>query len=248
MKLQFISGRPITTTDFHAAKPLGMNGQLVLENWHILYELLKNNIGLECATLLLEPQVDRERGEVDWYIPAETQKLPQKNSSRQDILKEAHSYIQQGQQLAQSLLKSSDLSQRQKGQLLLQALQYPDEDSIIATPYGPALIGWGHEPNHILPKDAVLAAKGQATNPSLMAILPPPHLLLNNKLSLGRIWPWLASLLLLFVLLLIPWWTGIIPIEYCRYYWLGPLILLILLLFIIGIMARNRKSSSALSS
>lgn len=240
MKIQFIPGKPIATTNFNQAKPLGVNGQLVLENWRVLYDLLKNKVGPECAALLLEPQLDRGRGEVDWYLPADCQTLPVQSLSKEENLQKAHVYLEQGQQLAHHLLNSSEPAQRQKGRLLLEALQFPNEDSIIATPYGPALIEWGHESNQVLSTEEVISAKGKDSNKRVMIIVPPPASPFKNQITFKNIWPWIVSILILFLLLLLPWWQGLIPIvNYCRYYWLIPFILLLLTLPIIALLFRN---------
>ncbi len=240
MKLQFISGKPITTTNFSEAKPLGINGQFVLENWHILYELLKNNISPECASLLLEPQVDRGRGVIDWYLPDENTKLPLKQLSREEALQRVNYYIAQGQKFANNLLNSSEVALQQKGQLLLEALQFPNENAIIITPYGPALIQWGHEKSKVSSKSEIVTAKGKEVDQNRMVILPPPISPFKYAVLLKNTWPWLASIFLLILLMLLPWWEGIIPIDYCRYYWLGPIIIFILLLPILGFLIKNR--------
>lgn len=246
MKLQFILGRPIVTTNFNKAKPLGMNGQLILENWHILYDLLKKNVGPECAALLLEPQLDRGRGEVDWYLPVDSQNLPVKHLSKEENLKEAYDYIEEGKKYAQYLINSPDSLQKQKGKLLLDALQFPNDEFIIATPHGPAILEWGHESNQPYSKKEVLSAKGKERNMKVMTILPPPVSPFNNRIENKNFWPWITSGLILLLLMILPWWKGIISINYCRYYWLLPLVLFFLTLLVVGVILKKQNDLHSL--
>lgn len=238
MKYQFIAGKPVTTTNFKSVQPLGVGGQLVLEQWEALYQILKYEISPQCAGLLLEPVIDRQRGEVDWYIPSDLQSAKASSVSRQALLQKARYFVAQGKQLAQRMVQSSDVVQRQKGALLEQALSYPSEDYIIETPYGPALIAWGHQSSDGEQQAAVVSAKGDQQGIKSMSILPPPILPVKNQNVLSY-WPWLLGLLLLILMIALPWWGGIIPIQYCQYYWLAPLILLLILLPIIGFFIRN---------
>ncbi|MDI2113695.1 hypothetical protein [Commensalibacter nepenthis] len=238
MKLQFISGKPVTTTNFNAVQPLGVGGQLVLEQWEGVYQILKHELSPQCAGLLLEPVIDRQRGEVDWYIPADLRSMTIASVSRDVLLQNAHRFIAQAKQLAQRMVQSSDVVQRQKGALLEQALSYPTDDYIIETPYGPALVAWGHQSNDTENKAAFVSAKGNQQHYKSMSILPAPTLV-NNKQGIISYWPWLLGGLLLLLLVLLPWWEGLIPVQYCRYYWFGPLIILLLLIPLIAIAARN---------
>lgn len=239
MNYQFIAGKPVTTTNFKSVQPLGVGGQLVLEQWEALYQILKHEISPQCAGLLLEPVIDRQRGEVDWYIPSDLQFVKSPSITRQALLQKAHHFIAQGKQLAQRMAQSSDVVQRQKGALLEQALSYPSNDYIIETPYGPALIAWGHQSSESdVQQVAVVAAKGDQQGIKSTLILPPPTLPVKQQGFLCY-WPWLLGLLLLIIMLVLPWWEGIIPVQYCRYYWLAPLILLLILLPLIGFFVRN---------
>lgn len=242
MKLQFVPGKPITTTDFQSAQPLGVGGQLVLESWNVLYEILKHGVGLQCAGLLLEPVIDWPRGEVDWYLPSD-QPLTTVNTSRDVLLKQAHELILQARELAQQMIASVELSQKQKGELLSQALNYPNEESIIATPYGPAIIAWGHESKVFVKKNTIIAAKGNNIVKETMVILPPPQLF-SDKETRFNFWPWFMGLFLLFLLMFLPWWEGLIPMNYCRYYWLGSLVLLLIFLPILCLLIRNHYLSA----
>lgn len=244
MKYQFITGKPVTTTNFKSVQPLGVGGQLVLEQWEVLYQILKHEISPQCAGLLLEPVIDRQRGEVDWYIPSDLQSVKTTSVSRQVLLEKAYRLIAQGKQLAQSMIQSSDIVQRQKGALLDQALSYPSEDYIIETPYGPALIAWGHQSSGENKQQAAfVAAKGDQQGVKSMSIVPPPILPVKNQ-GLLSYWPWLLGLLLLILMLVLPWWEGIIPVQYCQYYWLAPLILLLVLIPVIGFLVRNHFISA----
>ncbi|EUK18886.1 hypothetical protein [Commensalibacter papalotli (ex Servin-Garciduenas et al. 2014)] len=239
MTYQFIAGKPVTTTNFKSVQPLGVGGQLVLEQWEALYQILKYEISPQCAGLLLEPVIDRQRGEVDWYIPSDLQSAKTSPVSRQDLLQKADRFIAQARQLAKKMANSSDMVQRQKGALLEQALSYPSKDYIIETPYGPALIAWGHQSSESdVQHVAVVAAKGDQQGIKSTLILPPPILLIKQQ-GLLSYWPWLMGLLLLILMIILPWWEGIIPVQYCRYYWLAPLILLLILLPLIGLFVRN---------
>lgn len=243
MTYQFIAGKPVTTTNFKVVQPLGVGGQLVLEQWEVLYQILKHEVSPQCAGLLLEPVIDRQRGEVDWYIPSDLQSVTTPSVSRQAVLQKAHNLIAQGKQLVQRLAQSSDVVQRQKGALLEQALSYPSDEYIIETPYGPALIAWGHQSSETEQQAAVVAAKGDQKGAKSMSILPPPTLPIKQQ-GLLSYWPWLLGVLLLIILLVLPWWEGIIPVLYCRYYWLAPLILLLILLPILGFVIRNYYMSA----
>lgn len=243
MNLQFIPGKPVTTTNFNSVQPLGVGGQLVLEQWEVLSQILKHGVSPQCAGLLLEPVIDRQRGEVDWYLPSDLQSATTPSVPRDVLLQNAHSLIAQGKQLAQTMAQSSDVVQRQKGALLEQALSYPTDDYIIETPYGPALVAWGHQSNEAENKGGVVSAKGAQQGNRSMSILPAPMLPTKNQ-GIVSYWPWLLGLLLLLLLAILPWWEGLIPVQYCRYYWIGPLILLLLLLPLIGIAARKRSLSA----
>ncbi|CAI3922198.1 unnamed protein product [Commensalibacter communis] len=242
MNLQFITGKPVTTTNFNAVQPLGVGGQLVLEQWEVLFQILKHEMSPQCAGLLLEPVIDRQRGEVDWYLPADLNSLAYSAGSRDALLQNAHRLIAQAKQLAQRMVQSSDVVQRQKGAILEQALSYPTDEYIIETPYGPALVAWGHQSNETDKKAAFVTAKGDQHGYKSMSILPAPNLANHNR-GIISYWPWLFAVLLLLILTFLPWWEGLIPMQYCRYYWLGPLILLLLLVPLIAMMLRNRSLS-----
>ncbi|MDI2090171.1 hypothetical protein [Commensalibacter oyaizuii] len=243
MKTQFIPGKPVTTTNFQSAQPLGVGGQLVLEHWEALYQILYHEVGPQCAGLLLEPVIDRQRGEVDWYLPSGLQTIKTNLDPNVNIIEQAHSLINQGRMVAQRLMQSADVEQQQKGALLQQALTYPSDNHIITTPYGPAIVSWGHQSQELDAKDKFVAAKGDGHAVQTMTILPPPELPIKGQ-GLLSLWPWIAGLILLLLLIFLPWWTGIIPIPYCRYYWLGPVILLLILLPVIGILLKNYYSRS----
>lgn len=222
MKIQFIAGKPVTTTNFHQVKPLGMDGKLILESWRFLFDFLKQNMGIQYASLFLEPVIDPQRGEVDWYIPTEVLSSPQQTLSREEAVRQARQRLEQIYLFAQTLLKDSNASQQQNGRLVLEALHYPDVNAIIATPYGPALVAWGHERNPDIAPTMAVSAKGMAKPLYPMQILPAPSLSYYRRQLLKAYIPWLCVVLFLLLMLLLPWWQGIFPVDYCRYYWSVP--------------------------
>ncbi|MGL4685765.1 MAG: hypothetical protein ACRCVY_03280 [Commensalibacter sp.] len=243
MNNNMLPGQIVKNTNFKQLRPLGLGGQLVIENWHILQEILMHGVGQECAALLLEPVIDRQRGEVDWYLPSPMPPELKTPLTREQLVNRAHQLIEKGRQLATRMVQSSDSFERQKGEMLTLALTIPNDDAIIATPYGPALVTWGHALDQANNLEQNVVGRGNfqpVTSP--MVILPPPRISQDQFGNLWHskpFWIWLISIILLLLLLFMPWITGIIPINYCHYFWLPPLILLVLLGLLLGSILAN---------
>lgn len=236
----------VQTTTFKDFPPLGWSGQLVIEHWQTLHDLLVQKLGMAHAALLLEPVIDRQRGVVDWYL-IESGLPNMSNASRQQIVESGRKLIGEARQLAYTLIQSPSETEQTTGELLKLALSYPSENCIVKTPYGPALVAWGHQSSgqQITPQDlAARGEEGRLTKPNVFLHTVP---IINIK-SLTPVWALfllLGLLLLTLLLWLLPWGQGWITLwDYCRLSWLLPVLIAIPFIggAILGHILRKRHS------
>ncbi|QNT77992.1 hypothetical protein [Entomobacter blattae] len=240
----------VQTTTFSQYSPLGWSGQLLVENWPTLYELLLHRMGAEYANLLLEPVIDRKRGVIDWYIPPQAALSPLQQTDSISLQRRAHVMLERIKSFAISLRDSPQLADHTKAEMLLMALNYPDYTCLVHTEVGIGIVGWGHEPTGkgILPE--ALSMRGQEIPSQTITILPSPSPSSPPK-STSLWWIFLPSLIALALLVALPWKEGWLGIEnFCRYYWVWPVIALLLIgLALLALqLIRRKKPAPSLSS
>ncbi len=260
----------VATTSTRDIRPLGFEGQLVIENWAALRYLLDARLGPPFAALLTEPIPDPARGDTDWYgeVPAE----PATGRGAGTLRDEFRALAKRCDELAQNLIASTEPSERQQGQLLRLALTIPDESFIRAGRNGPILVGWGHQratsteaaeltgKARTVPRAAPseqVAPAVEKTPPSRPAAAQPAQ----NPPPSPRDWRHLAgfvagclALFLLALLLLDIAAGGLAPVvQACRRNWwplvgLAALLLLMLLLLRLRLGRRDVRAARRLGT
>ncbi len=245
--------RLIATTSAHAIKPLGFQGQLVVDAWPALRKLLEARLGLIYGTLLAEPVPDQGRGDIDWYGDVVEGDAAADAQTRTVCLE----MTARCGELARSLAGSADAVERLHGELLARALIYPDESFIRRGVAGPVIIAWGHERAGARAAEADLSGKRAVpappgpvlaqADPSLQPIIRPladplpPALPVPAQPRDERAWAThlglpLLALLLVAVAWLAPRWLA----AGCQRPW-WPLALLVLLLFLCQIVLSRKN-------
>ena len=237
--------RLVATTSTRTIKPLGFQGQLVVDTWPALCKLLEARLGPAYGTLLAEPVSDQGRGDIDWYGDVG------EGSAAADAptCAACHDMTARCGELARSLATSADPIERLHGELLTRALIYPDESFIRRGVAGPVIFGWGHERTGAQAAGADLSGKRNASPqpdpiPSRTVVppqpatgpkagpVPPAGPVPRRPWEEGR-WAILLGLPLLAVMLMMVAWLG--PrwlMVHCRRLW-WPVALLVLLLILV---------------
>ena len=138
--------RLVASTPQGSLRLLGTGGTYALRSHTQIRQYLRASLGDDYAQLFAEPSFDNANGRIDWLAEADEQPVPltQLPAEQADALrKQLAEKRQRIGELSETLSRREQQSAILLGELLRQALSYPNEDFVLATGQRLVLINWG---------------------------------------------------------------------------------------------------------
>jgi len=171
--------RLVATTPQGALSLLGTGGTYALRSHTQIRQYLRASLGEDYAQLFAEPSFDNANGRIDWLAEVDEQPVPlaQLPAEQAELLrKQLAEKRQRIGELSETLSRREQQSAILLGELLRQALSYPNEDSVLASGQRLVLINWGAaaDRNEASAPTTRLTAAGRAAPAQSAPAAPPP--------------------------------------------------------------------------
>ena len=138
--------RLVASTPQGSLRLLGTGGTYALRSHTQIRQYLRASLGEDYAKLFAEPSFDNANSRIDWLSDIDGQPVPlaQLPAEQADALrKQLAEKRQRIAELSQTLSRREQQSAILLGELLRQALSYPNEESVLASGQQLVLINWG---------------------------------------------------------------------------------------------------------
>jgi hypothetical protein len=138
--------RLVASTPQGSLRLLGTGGTYALRSHTQIRQYLRASLGDDYAQLFAEPSFDNANGRIDWLAEADEQPVPLTQlpaEQAEPLRKQLAEKRQRIAELAETLSRREQQSAILLGELLRQALSYPNEDSVLAAGQRLVLINWG---------------------------------------------------------------------------------------------------------
>jgi len=198
--------RLIASTPQGALRLLGTGGTYALRSHTQIRQYLRASLGEDFAQLFAEPSFDNANGRIDWLAEAEgeAQPLAQLPAEQAEPLRKLLAEKRQRiAELAETLSRREQQSAILLGELLRQALSYPNEDAVLVADGRLVLINWGAaaDRSEAAAPTTQLTAAGRAAAAAPAVAAPAPALPAATAAPRRRTasyWLWSIPLWILF--------------------------------------------------
>ncbi|MFH2057388.1 MAG: hypothetical protein ABIJ59_00615 [Pseudomonadota bacterium] len=136
----------LVTTTQKGLKPLAYDSVLVITYYRQIVQNLTANLSDEHANLLAEPMVDHTRGNTDWYSPLQGDVKKIEDCSKEiknEIKERLDKCLAEIYTYAKKMQLSEDGRQKTLGKFLELAVNYPDDSYIFLVGEHVVLTSWG---------------------------------------------------------------------------------------------------------
>lgn len=169
--------RLVASTPQGSLRLLGTGGTYALRSHTQIRQYLRASLGEDYAQLLAEPSFDNANGRIDWLAEVDEQPVPlaQLPAEQAEALrKQLAEKRQRIGELSEALSRREQQSAILLGELLRQALSYPNEESVLASGQRLVLINWGAAVDRSEAADTAtkLTAAGRAVPTQSVAAAP----------------------------------------------------------------------------
>lgn len=170
--------RLVASTPQGSLRLLGTGGTYALRSHTQIRQYLRASLGEDYAKLFAEPSFDNANSRIDWLSDIDGQPVPlaQLPAEQADALrKQLAEKRQRIAELSQTLSRREQQSAILLGELLRQALSYPNEESVLASGQQLVLINWGAAADRSDTEAATtkLTAAGRAAAAAPAAVAAP---------------------------------------------------------------------------
>ncbi|HKY94187.1 MAG TPA: hypothetical protein VJL84_02735 [Kiloniellales bacterium] len=200
--------RLVASTPQGALRLLGTGGTYALRSHTQIRQYLRASLGEEYAQLFAEPSFDNANGRIDWLAEVDEQPVPLTQLAAEQaepLRKQLAEKRQRIAELAETLSRREQQSAILLGELLRQALSYPNEDSVLAAGQRLVLINWGAavDRSEAEAPTTKLTAAGRAAVAAPVAVAPvAATTVVVAERRTAAYWLWSIPLWILFAALM----------------------------------------------
>ncbi|MEB3323322.1 MAG: hypothetical protein VKI81_10915, partial [Synechococcaceae cyanobacterium] len=145
--------RLIKSTALTGVRPLGVQGQQVIDAHRQLTAVVRSRLGPEVAAMFARPERASDGASIDWYSeyageirPLSDLATAERQAAEEDIGRKVAAVRALGQTLA-----AAEGGAQTIGEMLLRAVTLPDPEQIHLVGNHPVLVLWGFEPEGEVP-------------------------------------------------------------------------------------------------
>ena len=195
--------RLVASTPQGQLRLLGTGGTYALRSHTQIRQYLRASLGEDYARIFAEPSFDNANGRIDWLAEVDEQPVPLPQlapEAAEPLRKRLAELRQRIAELAETLARREQQSAILLGELLRQALSYPNEDSVLAAGDRLVLINWGAaaERSDAETPPTRLPAAGRPLAEKTAAAAPAPAAFVRARARRGGAWLWAIPLWILF--------------------------------------------------